>query len=56
MNSLITRGYDRFDRIITRGYGPGWMGRLRAEIIKVVSKFTRVVSAGSRFTKEMDGV
>lgn len=56
MSSLITRGYYKYNRIITRGYGTGWLGIIRAEILKMVSKFTRLVSKDSRFTREMDGV
>jgi len=49
MSSLITRGYYKYDRIITRGYGTGWLGRLRAEILRFVSKFHRVVEVKSAF-------
>lgn len=54
-NSLITRGFDQFDRIITRGYGTGWLGLLRAEILRYVSKFTRAISRVSGFTRIIDG-
>jgi len=56
MNSLITRGYDRFDRIITRGYGSGWLGIFRVEILRYVSKFTKGITKQSGFTREIDGV
>jgi hypothetical protein len=49
MSSLITRGYYKYDRIITRGYGTGWLGLLRAEILRFVSKFYRVVEFDSAF-------
>ena len=55
MNSLITRGYDRFDRIITRGYGTGWLGLKIAEIIRAVSKFTGTVRKTSGFTTRING-
>lgn len=54
-NSLITRGYDRFDRIITRGYGSGWLGILRREILRFVSKFSKTLSFISKRTGEIDG-
>jgi len=54
-NSLITRGYDRFDRIITRGYGTGWLGLKIAEIIRAVSKFTGTVRKTSGFTTRING-
>lgn len=49
MSSLITRGYSRFDRIITRGYGTGWLGIIRVEILRFVSKFNRVIARESTF-------
>lgn len=55
MNSVITRGYDRFDRIITRGYGEGWLGVLRREILRFISKFTRMMGFISKRTGEIDG-
>lgn len=56
MSSLITRGYYRFDRIITRGYGTGWLGIFRAEVLRFVSSFTKAVSKASGFSREIDGV
>jgi len=53
MNSLILRGYGRFDRIITRGYGRGWLGILRAEIIRLKTTITKIVSRISRRTDEV---
>lgn len=41
MNSVILRGYERYDRIITRGYGSGWLGKVIAEVLDFISKFTR---------------
>ena len=52
MSSLITRGFYKYDRIITRGYGEGWLGILRAEILRFTSKFHRVISATSRFNRD----
>ena len=52
MNSVILRGYERYDRIITRGYGSGWIGKRRAEILRFISKFTRSM----RFTSKRTGV
>jgi len=54
-NSVITRGYDRFDRIITRGYGSGWLGIVKLEILRFVSKFTKTLSFKSKFTGVIDG-
>jgi hypothetical protein len=51
MSSLITRGYYKYNRIITRGYGVGWLGIVRAEILRFVSKFVKIVSGQSKFTK-----
>lgn len=51
MNSLILRGYGQFDRIITRGYGTGWLGRARAEIVRFVSAIARVVNIPSRINR-----
>lgn len=56
MNSLILRGYGRFDRIITRGYGRGWLGLLRTEIIRlktVVGK--RILALTSRVPDRING-
>jgi len=49
MSSLITRGYYKYDRIITRGYGQGWLGKIRTEILRFVSRFNRIVSVESEF-------
>ena len=49
MSSLITRGYWHYDRIITRGYGTGWLGIIRKEILRFVSRFNRVIAVDSTF-------
>ena len=51
MDSWITLGYGRFDRIITLGFGSGWLGILRAEVLRFVSKFTKRVELTSKFNK-----
>lgn len=48
MNSLILRGYGQYDRIITRGYGQGWLGRLRTEIVRLYSRLARIVEFKSK--------
>lgn len=55
MNSLILRGYERYDRIITRGYGTGWLGKLRGEILRFTSKFTKIMRFKSGRTGVIDG-
>jgi hypothetical protein len=47
--SIITRGYNTYDRIITRGYGTGWLGIIRKEILRFVSRFNRIISVESTF-------
>lgn len=54
MSSLITRGFYKYDRIITRGYGQGWLGRMKTEILKFVSKFTQIITKESNFTEGCD--
>jgi hypothetical protein len=44
MNSLVLRGYGAYDRIITRGYGTGWLGLLRLEVVRLVTTMTRTIS------------
>lgn len=56
MSSLVTRGYYKYDRVITRGYGEGWLGIIRTEVIRMVAKFTRLVRKTSDFTTEINGV
>lgn len=56
MSSLITRGYYKYDRIITRGYGTGWLGIIRAELLRFASSFTKTVAKISGFQREIDGV
>lgn len=51
MSSLILRGYGKYDRIITRGYGDGWLGIFRAEIIRLVSRLARVVSLDTKLNR-----
>lgn len=51
MSSLITKGYYKYNRIITQGYGTGWLGIIRAEILEFVSKFTRVIIKESKFER-----
>ena len=51
MNSLITLGFDKYDRIVTLGYGTGWLGIIRAEILRFVSKFNRVIDLTSKFNR-----
>lgn len=53
MSSLITRGFYKYDRIITRGYGTGWLGILRAELLRFVSKFHRVIDLVSKFREDV---
>jgi len=56
MSSLITRGYYRYNRVISRGYGKGWLGKFYAEILQFTSTFTKLINKISSFQKEMDGV
>jgi hypothetical protein len=51
MSSLITRGYYKYDRIITRGYGTGWLGIIRVEVLRFLSKFTKSIEKISEFNK-----
>ena len=51
MNSLILRGYGKYDRIITRGYGSGWLGRAKAEIVRFISFLSRTVSFNSKLNR-----
>jgi len=51
MNSLILRGYGQYDRIITRGYGTGWLGVFRAEIVRFVSRIARTMSFESKIER-----
>lgn len=53
MSSLILRGYYRYDRTITRGYGSGWLGKVRREILRFVSKFIRLMRFTSKRTGEV---
>lgn len=55
MNSLILRGYGAYDRIITRGYGNGWLGRIRAEIIRLATTMSRIISRTTRRYPLLDG-
>jgi hypothetical protein len=53
MNSLILRGYGCFDRIITRGYGTGWMGMVRTELLRIKTAITNLISKVSQRTGEI---
>lgn len=55
MNSVILRGYERYDRIITRGYGIGWLGKVRAEILRFISSFAKTMRFISKRVGEIDG-
>jgi len=44
MNSLILRGYGQYDRIITRGYGRGWLGIIRTEWLRFKTTITRTIA------------
>ena len=56
MNSLIFRGYGRFDRIVTRGNGSGWLGIVRREVVQLISKFMKTIRISSKFNREIDGI
>ena len=55
IDSIILRGYGPYDRIITRGYSPGWAGKIRAEFLRFVSSFTKAMCFTSERTGEING-
>lgn len=55
MNSLILRGYGENSRIITCGYGSGWLEVIRAEILRFTSQFTKSMYKLSSFGTKLGG-